>query len=302
MAEVNVLKQLQAYNGQFNDGKEYITDLLFDFGIGFPNYRILEWWKKHGPTELVKSYKPKPGHCAVIKYAGKNDLKKYVKGLSIYQKKFELPVIGFQLLKALRTLHAAGIVHGDVKPENVMINKDANGNVKATLIDFDGSILIQPGQSHRGMHIGYTFEYMPPELSILKYHNLYKVDTWLLAGTLYYCIAGKGPIEKLFPEDLRTHRLRILGQIAYRYYRGKFNIPLVTSDKNEAKILELTIALMDKLMIANPAKRDTPEGFLARYPDLQTFARSLPSQPSLAQVAPHPNLSRPPLTRTPTWS
>ena len=40
---------------------------------------------------------------------------------------------------ALAAVHSAGIVHSDLKPENLMISKTATGRYTLRLIDFDGS-------------------------------------------------------------------------------------------------------------------------------------------------------------------
>ena len=45
------------------------------------------------------------------------------------------------LTVALMNVHQAGIVHSDMKPENVLITQDPEGNCKLRLIDFDGSFL-----------------------------------------------------------------------------------------------------------------------------------------------------------------
>ena len=42
---------------------------------------------------------------------------------------------------ALAAVHSAGVVHSDLKPENLMISKTANGRYSLRLIDFDGSFL-----------------------------------------------------------------------------------------------------------------------------------------------------------------
>lgn len=71
--------------------------MLFDFGIGLSKNRALNWMKANLPTRVTTKFKPKPGHCAVIRHASKDTLTKYVERLSMQEK--ELPIITYQLAK-----------------------------------------------------------------------------------------------------------------------------------------------------------------------------------------------------------
>ena len=44
--------------------------------------------------------------------------------------------IAKQLIDALETVHFAGRIYNDLKPENIMVDEDENGKLHMILIDF----------------------------------------------------------------------------------------------------------------------------------------------------------------------
>ncbi|CAJ0939443.1 unnamed protein product, partial [Mesorhabditis belari] len=94
----------------------------------------------------------------------------------------------YQLSSALEHCHERLVIHRDVKPENVLIDK--KGNLK--LSDF-GWAVQHDGQSKRGTVCG-TLDYLPPEMIAHKPHT-YKVDNWAVGILMYECLMGKPPFE-----------------------------------------------------------------------------------------------------------
>ncbi|KAI5370631.1 putative serine/threonine-protein kinase, active [Septoria linicola] len=93
-----------------------------------------------------------------------------------------------QLGCALRYIHKQGIVHRDVKPDNVLL--DSEGHVH--LADFNVASDITPGKpltSKSG-----TLAYLAPEVYAGKgYYS--EVDWWSLGVLFYECIYNKRPFE-----------------------------------------------------------------------------------------------------------
>ncbi len=111
--------------------------------------------------------------------------------------------IGLQLLAALEAAHAAGIVHRDVKPGNVMVREGkAPGPVDTVLLaDFGvAAITDDPRLTTTGLIIG-SPSFMSPEQARGQLAGP-EVDLWGLGATLWYAVEGAPPFER--PATLAT--------------------------------------------------------------------------------------------------
>ena len=93
--------------------------------------------------------------------------------------------VGQQVADALALAAEQGLVHGDVKPENVLF--DADGNAK--LVDF-GLAAMQGDSSE----IWGTPYYISPE-KVRRQKIDYRADIYSLGGTLYHALTGVAPFE-----------------------------------------------------------------------------------------------------------
>ncbi|MGH3876629.1 MAG: protein kinase domain-containing protein [Actinophytocola sp.] len=96
-----------------------------------------------------------------------------------------------QLLSALEAAHAAGVVHRDVKPSNIMVLP--NGRVKLT--DFGiAQSTDDPRLTTSGILVG-SPTYMAPE-RIKGAEADAGSDLWALAAVLFYAVEGYSPFER----------------------------------------------------------------------------------------------------------
>ena len=124
----------------------------------------------------------------------------YVEGGSVRQLLTEqhcLPVdttirLGLQMLDAFRLIHAQGIVHRDVKPENILYHRLASGELHFLLTDFGVARLHEQPVTVTGQSL-MTYEYAAPE----QFDNPRQVDEtadyYALGVVLYECLTGKVP-------------------------------------------------------------------------------------------------------------
>ncbi|MFS8101091.1 serine/threonine protein kinase [Lentzea alba] len=103
----------------------------------------------------------------------------------------EVAAIGLQTLNALEAAHAAGIVHRDVKPSNIMVAAD--GTVKLT--DFGiARVMDDPGLTATGGIMG-SPGYMAPELFAGQPPSPAS-DLWALGATMFHAIEGHSPFQR----------------------------------------------------------------------------------------------------------
>jgi len=126
----------------------------------------------------------------VMGYVDGTTLREIVKEKGVLDEEYALHVT-MQIARALSWAHHSGIVHRDVKPDNIMV--DVNGTAKlcdlglARHEDAEAAMLTQSG-----MMVG-TPHYVSPEQARGEKDIDGRTDVYSLGATLYHAVTGKPP-------------------------------------------------------------------------------------------------------------
>ena len=135
-----------------------------------------------------------------------------------------------QVVSGIEYCHSLGILHRDVKLDNILI--DESHNVK--VIDFGFATIEQPNTQLKSF-CG-TPSYMAPEIVLKKPYNGKPADVWALGILLYALVTGKFPFKGISDKDLYR-----------KIAKGVFTFPNGVSVQAKE--------LIEKMLRVDPTKR-----------------------------------------------
>lgn len=162
----------------------------------------------------------------------------------------EIGEIGADLCEALDHAHSRGVVHRDIKPQNVQVI--AGGEPRAKLMDFGVAHLAGDAPLTAAGDVVGTLAYMSPEQAEGKPAGP-EADVYSLALTLYECWSGENPNRRLGPAATaraiggRTRPLRRLRPDLPRDLTDTIDTCLARRPNHRPSLEELGTAIEDSL-------------------------------------------------------
>jgi hypothetical protein len=155
----------------------------------------------------------------------------------------EVVQVGIKIAGALETAHRSGLLHRDMKPQNILVSQFD----EPVLADFGVATLQAQAQSTEGV-FGFTTLHAPPEaLEGLPLSP--SADIYGLASSMYQLLVGRGPFSSYEGEAPASVILRILRDPAPRAPAN--DVPVALGD------------LMENALAKDPAKRPQTAGDFA---------------------------------------
>lgn len=147
--------------------------------------------------------------CMVTELIAGLDLEVYLYRRPLSEELFM--TLARQMMLGLRAIHSSGYIHGDLKPQNMMVHLDEDGGLSIKILDF-GLADILPDEIHFGKpdfivhEIFQTPEYVAPEL--IRGGTASELsDLYGLGQTFWHCLTGEAAFVGDSPEA--TARMQV---------------------------------------------------------------------------------------------
>lgn len=117
-----------------------------------------------------------------------------------------IPIVA-SIADALDYAHRKGVVHRDVKPSNILVTEQDDGDLNAVLADFGIARQLSgpSGLTASNLAIG-TIAYAAPE-QLMGSEGLAQADQYALAATTFQMLAGTPPFQHDNPVTVISHHL-----------------------------------------------------------------------------------------------
>uniref|UniRef100_A0A7S1CU21 Protein kinase domain-containing protein n=1 Tax=Picochlorum oklahomense TaxID=249345 RepID=A0A7S1CU21_9CHLO len=198
---------------------------------------------------------------------------------------FLIKIYVYQMLRSLAHIHAQGICHRDIKPQNLLVDVKTH---TLKLCDFGSAKILRPEESN----ISYICSryYRAPELIFGAANYTPSIDVWSVGCVFAELILGK----PLFPGssgiDQLVEIIKILGTpsreeiFAMNPHYTDFKFPFINASPwskvfSNKKACNDAIDLLSRMLVYDPAKRITAAEGMAHsfFEDLRVPGATLPS-------------------------
>jgi eukaryotic-like serine/threonine-protein kinase len=169
-----------------------------------------------------------------------------------------------QAAQALASVHAAGVVHRDIKPDNLFLVGDIGRPQSLKVLDFGMARLSDEIYDENSTSILGTVQYMAPEQILVEPVDA-RTDGYALGVVLFRMLTGHLPFEAQSKNDLLRHQL--FSPVP----------PVSWLEEDIPPALE---------HIIHRATRKAPS---ARFPSMEDFAQALDALSELSELEQVPN-------------
>lgn len=164
----------------------------------------------------------------------------------------------------LAKLHSRGVVHSDIKPNNMVVSIEG-GEYVGSFIDFDMSFFANepPSPMLRKYIMGGTDEYNSPEKTVIEYQSDdpdidispidYKADIFALGFSFFEYLTGEGD----FPVEINGEKSR--ERLITSVFLNGGTLDLLFNDDYNDKLNDLEVAIICWCLDPDPQKRPTAE-------------------------------------------
>uniref|UniRef100_A0A1B6BY53 Protein kinase domain-containing protein n=1 Tax=Clastoptera arizonana TaxID=38151 RepID=A0A1B6BY53_9HEMI len=142
----------------------------------------------------------------VMEYCNGGDLADYL-AVKVTLSEDTIRLFLQQLAGAMKALHAKGVVHRDLKPQNILLSHTGHRpspqpqHIRLKIADFGFARFLQDGVMAATL-CGSPM-YMAPEVIMSLQYDA-KADLWSLGTIVFQCLTGKAPFQAQTPQALKA--------------------------------------------------------------------------------------------------
>lgn len=152
---------------------------------------VLKMCQHASIVKLIDLFETGEEYFVVMEHMKGGDLFDYMSNQGFKIQEAHAQKIILQLIQGVRYLHSFGIVHRDLKLENIMMS-DSSDTAQPKIVDFGLSKMLQPNDT--ATEPFGTMGYIAPEVLLQKPYS-FSCDVWSIGCIFYALLSGSLPFD-----------------------------------------------------------------------------------------------------------